>query len=162
MRLSHWFTGRGDSGITDLIGGRRVKKSDAIITALGNIDELSAELGACRAVLGHDHEYSTILHDRQKELIALMGCLASGFDFKCTHFIDEIIKKLNEKIQMPSEFIIPGCNKVEATLNISRTVCRRAERSVVAAKAGEDIIAYLNRLSTLLFILTVATKDCKD
>ena len=162
MRFSRWFTGRGDQGTTDLMGGKRVKKSNPIINALGNIDELSAHLGACRVALGTDHEYSKILHDRQKELISLMGCLISGYEFTGIKNISEIIDELTAKIEMPREFIIPGNNNAEVTVNIARTVCRRAERYAVIAKAGKDITSYLNRLSSLLFLLTVALKDYKD
>ena len=162
MRFTRWFTGRGDQGTTDLMHGKRVKKSNPIINALGNIDELSAHLGACRVALGETHEYSRILYNRQKELVSLMGCLVSGYEFDGIKNISKDLAELTKKIEMPHEFIISGNNKAEVAVNIARTVCRRAERYAVIARAGEDITSYLNRLSSLLFLLTVALKDYKD
>lgn len=155
MRFIRWFTGRGDDGTTDLLIGKRVKKSHPIISALGTIDELSAMLAYCRAKTQHDSKCNDIFLNCQRELMSLMGALASQSSFEAKNPIDDIINDISNDITLPNEFVIPGNNDIEATLNLARTICRRAERSAVIAKADCGIIRYLNRLSTLLFILTI-------
>ena len=159
MRFSRWFTGRGDDGTTDLLIGKRVKKSHPIVSALGAIDELSAALGCCRAKTKDESKYYDIFLNCQRELVSLMGALASQNSFSAKDYIEKTIEEISKETTMPNEFVIPGNNDLEATINLARTICRRAERSAVLAKADCGIITYLNRLSTLLFMLTIKFTD---
>jgi len=164
-------TKTGDDGTTALMFGRRVPKTDARIAANGAVDELNAALGLARATVSDDFIAKPIFAI-QKELVILMGELAvidedreryanSGHEFvtgemvdRLTALIDDLEK--NHKLTF-KHWATPGATAGAATLDLARSVCRRAERSVagLAEKFGTlnpQIIRYLNRLSDLCWL----------
>ena len=162
MRL---YTGKGDGGTTDLLGAR-VGKDDARIEILGQLDETSATCGLARA---HATQSRTrgLLVDVQRDLYAIMAELAftaeirpddRAFPAERTTWLEEQTDQLGADVPLPPQFVIPGESVGGATMDVARTVARRTERVAVAlGEAGVidngEILRYLNRLSSLLFIL---------
>jgi cob(I)alamin adenosyltransferase len=162
------YTRRGDKGDTGLTDGSRVSKDDARVAAYGEVDELSAVLGVARAqAAGSDLD--RLLSDVQRDLFAIGAQLA---DPKATLSArrakaavkPEHVERLERAIDAreatlpPLEaFILPGGSPVGALLHLARTVCRRAERAVVGLSRVHPVdpvvLAYVNRLSDLLFVL---------
>ena len=164
-------TKTGDDGTTGLMYGRRVPKTDPRIAANGAVDELNAALGMVRATVAEAFVTDAVLAI-QKELVLLMGELAvlpqdrerytaGGFHFvekamveALTARIDDLEK--NHKISYQG-WATPGATLGSATLDVARTVCRRAERHIAAlAETGPpvngEILRYLNRLSDLCWL----------
>lgn len=159
------YTKTGDRGETGLVGGKRLSKDSLRIQAYGDVDELNAFLGVCRACNRHT-ELEEILHHLQAELFDLGADLATPLDSKVQ--VPRVQKKqitelenridfIDEKVASLRHFILPGGCVLSANLHLARTACRRAERSIVALqkqeKIGENVIMYVNRLSDLLFML---------
>ena len=151
------YTKTGDSGQTSLFGGKRLSKSDPQIEAYGTVDELTSFLGMIivKTKSKEDKEFLTLI---QKDLYQIMGVLAGANS--PIEVISERVKLFEQKIdvmesKMPKlhRFILPGGTETASWFHIVRTVCRRAERSVVAVNSAPLIIQYLNRLSDLLFVL---------
>jgi cob(I)alamin adenosyltransferase len=141
------YTKTGDSGETSLFDKTRVSKADARVDAYGEVDELNACLGAARAA-GVDDEIAGLIEWLQKDLFAVGARLP-----------DQAIDRLEETLPPLRRFILPGGSSSGALLHLARTVCRRAERRVIAlgATAVEPVlIVYLNRLSDLLFVMARA------
>lgn len=153
------YTKTGDTGTTGLVGGSRVSKSDGRIAAIGDVDELNALIGVARA---QESELDTELHRIQNWLFDLGAELATPPDTKFGNesLSDEHVRKLEESIDEMNEvlsplrnFILPGGTPVAATLHHARTVCRRAERSVIAfGDVRPELNRFLNRLSDWLFV----------
>ena len=160
-------TKTGDDGTTAIMYGRRVPKTDARIAANGAVDELNAALGVARAALADVSVMEKILAI-QKELVVLMGELAvapedrerytgGGFQFvdaamvdRLTAHIDDL--EMNDRISYDG-WATPGATPGSAALDMARTICRRAERAVVAlAGVNPEIVRYLNRLSDLCWL----------
>lgn len=156
------YTRTGDAGQTSLFGGTRVPKNDARIEAYGTIDELNSHLGVARASWPSS-PLDAGLHEAQNDLFEIGAHLASPGTSRFPGVETEQIAKLERAIDaMESElaplrnFILPGGSLAAAQLHVARTVCRRAERLVVAlhdeSPATQSSIAYLNRLSDFLFV----------
>lgn len=164
-------TKTGDDGTTALMYNRRVPKTDARVEAYGSVDELNSVLGLARATAG-DASIAEPILAIQKELVILMGELAvleedreryskGGFEFVAAPMVDRLTTLIddletNHKISF-KHWATPGATASAATLDMARSVCRRAERRVVelAEKNGEvnpEIIRYLNRLSDLCWL----------
>ncbi|HEV2529445.1 MAG TPA: cob(I)yrinic acid a,c-diamide adenosyltransferase [Thermomicrobiales bacterium] len=162
MRL---YTGKGDTGTTDLLGAR-VGKDDARIEILGQLDETSAACGLARAQATQSRTRDLLI-DVQRDLYAIMVELAftpeirpddRTFPAERTIWLEEQTDRLGDDVPLPPQFVIPGESVAGATLDVARTVVRRAERvAVTLGEAGVidngEILRYLNRLSSLLFIL---------
>lgn len=163
MKLS---SGRGDKGTTDLIYERKVPKVDVRIEAVGVLDEASESIGFAKA-LSAGKDTSAVLTHIQKDLYTIMAAIAS-----CTEggkgqsssvsleWLDERLMELEAQIPRMKGFIVPGSNQVSSAFGLARTVTRRAERGVVKVKQHDyeidsSLIAYLNRLSSLLFAYEV-------
>ncbi|HTI42633.1 MAG TPA: cob(I)yrinic acid a,c-diamide adenosyltransferase [Vicinamibacterales bacterium] len=164
------YTKTGDSGETSLFGNIRVSKADARVDAYGEVDELNACLGAARAA-GIDADVSALIESLQKDLFALGARLADpsgriaprvgkvAIDAATVQRLEQAIDRLEETLPPLRHFILPGGSPAGALLHLARTVCRRAERRVIAL--GTDavdpmLIVYLNRLSDLLFVIARA------
>jgi cob(I)alamin adenosyltransferase len=164
------YTKTGDSGETSLFGNIRVSKADARVDAYGEVDELNACLGAARAA-GIDADVSALIESLQKDLFALGARLADpsgriaprvgkvAIDAATVQRLEQAIDRLEETLPPLRHFILPGGSPAGALLHLARTVCRRAERRVIAL--GTDavdpmLIIYLNRLSDLLFVIARA------
>ena len=163
------YTKTGDNGTTGLFGGTRVTKDSAVIDVLGNIDELNAFLGI---VLNNCKKKNhilvvDILQTVQKDLFKL-GTVVANFKNPIKNqinIIDSDIKFLEKNIDAVSlkldelnNFILPGGSQTGAKIHFARSVCRRAERSLVSYKNSSsnnfvNELKYLNRLSDLLFVL---------
>ena len=164
------YTKTGDAGETSLFDNTRVSKSDARVDAYGEVDELNACLGAARAALD-DVDLEQVLVLIQRELFAVGARLAdpssriAGRVTKAAVSEDAVprleatIDRLEQELPPLRRFILPGGAAGGALLHLARTVCRRAERRVVAL--GPDavdgvVVVYLNRLSDLLFVMARA------
>ena len=161
------YTKTGDAGETGLFGGGRTPKDSPRVAAYGEVDELNAALGLARA-LAPEQFADTLLQSIQRDLFTIGAELATPDPTKLANAIgDSEIAALEAAIDAQEaaleplkNFILPGGTPKAAALHLGRTVCRRAERAVVAAGRHERIspaiIRYLNRLSDLLFVLARA------
>ena len=159
------YTKRGDDGQTDLIGGQRVPKNHFRVEAYGGVDELNAAIGVALACTGNDAVRGPLI-TAQRRLFDLGAQLASPDPGQADNpriqarHIDELeaaIDAASEPLAPLKNFILPGGHETAARLHLARTVCRRAERSVVTLAENEPVdghaVVYLNRLSDLLFAL---------
>lgn len=163
--MSRIYTRTGDGGETGLFGGGRVRKSSARVAAYGEVDELNAVLGWVLTRVD-DPEIGPRLRLVQGDLFALGAHLATPAGARSTAHLPPLpeerpgefegwIDAAEAELEPLRSFILPGGGEAGAALHLARTVCRRAERAVVALAADEDvdaaILVYLNRLSDLLF-----------
>lgn len=166
------YTRRGDDGTTSLLGGVRVSKDDPLPRAYGTVDEAQAAIGLARAECrGSDTE--TVLVRAERDLWVVMAELASA-DLPRerlrpgeTLVTDDMVARLESEIdrlmatfEMPREFVVPGGGRLAASLDFARCVVRRAEREVLCV-AHEDsrVVAYLNRLSDLLWVMARCAEE---
>jgi cob(I)alamin adenosyltransferase len=161
-----FYTAKGDDGTTGLLGEGRVPKYHARMEAVGALDEASAALGLARAQCSAP-QASPILVEAQRDLYKLMAeVAATPENAKRFHFIDEArVKWLEQQtddlsaiVEMPKQFILPGDTLGGAALSLARAIVRRAERRVVSLFDDEEVVnadlqRYLNRLSSLCFVL---------
>ena len=158
------YTKTGDKGQTGLVGGSRVAKNSARISAIGDVDELNAAIGVARST-NPPEELDQILEWLQSSLFDLGAELASlpgakvsfaTFDPKATERLEEDIDRQTDGLPALKNFILPGGCPLAAHLHLARCVCRRAERSVLALHEEQEqrreVLAFLNRLSDWLFV----------
>lgn len=162
------YTGKGDRGGTDLLG-ERVEKDDPRIELIGELDETSSAIGMARALAGREGTNEVAI-EVQRDLYRIMAELAFtpevrpddlSFGADRVERISELTDRLSEQIALPRQFIVPGETAAGAAMDVARTVARRAERQAVALhRQGHvengEILRYLNRLSSLLFMLARA------
>jgi len=162
------YTKTGDRGETSLIGAARVPKDHPRVASYGDVDELNAVLGLTKAH-SRDTDLSTLLQEIQRDLFALGAQLADpsariGAKRAKAVITARHVRRLERAIDVRERhlpalraFVLPGGSRLGALLHLARTVCRRAERSIVALdrqrKLDPRILAYVNRLSDLLFVL---------
>lgn len=162
------YTRTGDDGLTGLIGGTRVVKSDDRVQAYGAVDELNAVFGLCIAQ-GGDAEIAGLLNAHQAELFALGSHLAAQdanaamklppLDAGAISRMEQQIDKWDTELEPLKNFVLPGGSLLASWLHLARTVCRRAERDVVGLRSSRPKdaprfaapVKYLNRLSDWLF-----------
>jgi cob(I)alamin adenosyltransferase len=164
------YTKTGDSGETSLFDNTRVSKADARVDAYGEVDEVNACLGAARAS-GVDEEIAALIESLQQDLFAVGARLADPsariaprvekavIGDAAVHRLEQAIDHLEDTLPPLRKFILPGGSTAGALLHLARTVCRRAERRVIAlgaAAVDPVLIVYLNRLSDLLFVMARA------
>ncbi len=163
------YTKGGDKGSTSLVGGARVEKSHPRLEAYGNVDELTAVTGSLYDILTDE----TLKHDLCRIMERLMVCSAllaseEGIYKKLPHITEEDILFLESRIDsfeadLPplKNFVFPCGHPVVSGCHVARTVCRRAERSVVRLmenyQADPLVLPYLNRLSDYFFMLSRKT-----
>jgi cob(I)alamin adenosyltransferase len=161
-----FYTSKGDDGTTNLLGEGRVTKYHARIEAVGTLDESSAALGLARAQC-LDPRSGPILLEAQRDMYKLMAeVAATPENAERFHFIDDARVKwleeqtdaLSTEVEMPKEFILPGDSLAGAALSLARAIIRRAERRVVELRDEQEVVnpdlqRYLNRLSSLCFVL---------
>jgi cob(I)alamin adenosyltransferase len=159
------YTRTGDSGDTGLLGGLRVKKHDIRVEAYGTVDELNAVLGIVRACRP-SARVEQILEHLQNELFTVGAELATPdatrprtnrIDASHVARLEEMIDLCEAELSPLRNFILPGGVPCAAHLHFARTVCRRAERSVVELLEKQPVspllVVYLNRIGDLLFVL---------
>jgi len=174
------YTRKGDNGTTGLFSAKgrpasgwgcnqRISKSSAIAEALGNLDEINSFLGVLKVKCGKEkklilnkQKFSEILHRIQEDLFIIQAELA-GADKKISKEkilkLEEIINLAEKKLPVIKTFFISGGTEISALFDFARTMARRAERRVVEVseegkvKISKESLAFLNRLSGLLYIL---------
>jgi len=166
-RITKVYTRGGDDGTTSLGGGQRVKKSSLRIETYGTVDELSSAIGVALAD-GLDPMLVEPLTRIQNELFHLGSDLCileedkktrktPGIEQRHIDALEELLDGLTEKTGPLENFILPGGSGGAARLHVARTICRRAERLLVALaereEVGEFTVRYLNRLSDALFVM---------
>ncbi|MEO8703286.1 MAG: cob(I)yrinic acid a,c-diamide adenosyltransferase [Kofleriaceae bacterium] len=168
MRIDRVYTRGGDQGETSLIGGERVSKASLRLDCYGTVDELNATIGLVVEALASskagDH-MTPILRRVQNELFNLGAELAAGdaetraklprIEQRHIDGLERDIDAVNDDLPALKSFVLPGGGWPSAYMHLSRTVCRRCERLVVALgrdAAGELAVQYLNRLSDALFV----------
>ena len=165
MRL---YTAKGDTGDTDLLGAR-VDKDDPRIELIGQLDETTSSIGMARA-LATRPDTNDVVVEVQRDLYRIMAELAFTPDIRPDRYVfsadrvdwlSALTDGLSDQIELPRQFIVPGETVSGAAFDVARTVVRRAERHAVALhKQGHlenpEILRYLNRLSSLLFMLARA------
>jgi cob(I)alamin adenosyltransferase len=175
IRITRVYTRRGDHGDTDLVGGARVPKDSLRIDAYGAIDELNAAVGVARALNAAEirrapacRELDGILRRLQNELFDLGSELATPPETRRPGMfrvgaaevkaLEMLMDRCQKELQPLKSFVLPGGGRLSAALHVARTVCRRAERDVLRLMRREDVgewpLAYVNRLSDLLFVLS--------
>ena len=177
VALNRIYTRTGDDGTTGLVTGERRPKYDLRIEAFGTVDETNACIGLARLHTRHDEEVDGMLGRIQNDLFDLGADLATpegsparrGEHLRVidaqTERLEREIDQLNAHLPPLKSFILPGGTDAAAALHLARTVCRRAERLVVALnnKPGEAVssaaIRYLNRLSDFLFVVARHMND---
>ena len=166
--MSKIYSRTGDKGTTSLVGGKRVSKTDPRLDAYGTIDELNSFIGLMLSVMDGKAESAENIRWIQQKLFNIGGCLATdttSFQLpdsckiltpdveRLEHMIDALADGLPEQ----RSFILPGGTQAASYAHVARTVCRRAERLVLAlpddAKAPSELLQYINRLSDYLFVL---------
>jgi len=140
------YSGTGDKGETSLYGGTRVEKADPRVEAYGAIDELNSQVGAARA------------HIKGKKLESeLVTANVPRISKEQLDRLESVTDELNSGLPRLRRFILPGGSVPGAELHVARAVCRRAERRIVALSKIEsinpDVLPYINRLSSFLFVL---------
>lgn len=180
VRINRVYTKAGDQGETALVGGDRVSKASPRIECYGTIDELNATLGMVRTALEQSAAGPRLLPaiDRiQNELFNLGAQLATPdaqrrsqmppINDRHVSALEVLMDELNEDLPALQSFVLPGGGWASACFHLSRTVCRRAERLVVALSRIDDVepisVQYLNRLSDALFVMGrwAAKKDAR-
>ena len=170
VRINRVYTKAGDQGQTALVGGQKVSKASARVDCYGAVDELNAALGLVRTSLEGSPagaELGPIVARVQNELFNLGAELATpdaerrarspAVAERHVAALEAEIDRLNDDLPELRSFILPGGGWVSAHFHLARTICRRAERLVVALvesgeAVGEQAIPYLNRLSDALFV----------
>jgi len=167
------YTRTGDRGDTGMFGGERVQKDDLRVEAYGTVDEANAAIGLARAA-GAPTGIDEVLLRVQSELFVLgaeLACAAEKTDRLGLTLVDSArvdqlerdIDAFEQKLPELKNFVLPAGTSVAAALHLARTVCRRAERRVLAASrtaaVRPELVVYLNRLSDLLFVLARAANQ---
>jgi cob(I)alamin adenosyltransferase len=167
------YTRKGDDGTTGLLFGGRVRKDSPRPAAYGEVDEAQAALGLARAECERGSELDELLIRLERDLWVVMGELATAPDNRhklepgtslvtaeMVTALEPVIDDLTERFEPPTEFVVPGQNRTAALLDVARTVVRRAERRCIeVVPEGSHVVAYLNRLSDLLWIMARAQEE---
>jgi len=166
--MSKIYTRTGDKGTTSLVGGKRVSKTDPRLEAYGTIDELNSFIGLMLSVMDEKAESAGNIRWIQQKLFNIGGCLATdttSFQLpdSCkimapdVERIENMIDVLTEGLPEQRSFILPGGTEAASYAHVARTVCRRAERLILALSGDTEVppelLQYINRLSDYLFVL---------
>ena len=166
--MSKIYTRTGDNGTTSLVGGKRVSKTDPRLDAYGTIDELNSFIGLMLSTMDSKAENPENIRWIQQKLFNIGGCLATDTESfqlpdSCkilqpdVERMEHMIDSAQEGLPQQRSFILPGGTQAASYAHVARTVCRRAERLILAlpdeAKAPSELLQYVNRLSDYLFVL---------
>ena len=164
--MTRFYTKKGDDGYTSFLGEGRASKYDQRIETVGAIDEANAAIALART-LSISPQTSPILQVVQKDLYHMMSEVASTpenaprfrvINAERVSWLETQIDEISSKVVIPSEFIVPGDSTSGAAIDLARTVVRRAERHLARLLhtkklANQELLHYLNRLSSLCFVL---------
>lgn len=168
MKKSLVYTKTGDKGKTSLVGGTRVSKTHIRLEAYGTVDELNAQLGLLITYLTDEHDRTFLLNiqnllfavgshlatDQEKTALRQASILTDNHIEEIEHEIDLI----DNSLPPLQAFVIPGGSRGASVCHVCRTVCRRAERRILELSEGytvsSEVIAFINRLSDYLFVLS--------
>ncbi len=168
MSKSQVYTKTGDKGKTSLIGGTRVSKHDVRLEAYGTVDELNTFIGMIRSFDIDDESEKQII-DIQNKLFVIGAYLATDanvadlrdkmdYDEKIIESLEIAMDNMDSELPVMTHFLLPGGHPCISYCHISRTICRRAERRILAMAEGTEVsawvIKYINRLSDYLFVLS--------
>lgn len=168
MKKSLVYTKTGDKGTTSLVGGTRVSKTHIRLEAYGTVDELNSHLGLLITYLTDERD-KKFLQQVQDKLFAVGSHLATDREKTKLHevsiitpelveMVEHEIDRLDEMLPPLSSFVLPGGSRGAAVSHICRTICRRAERRILTlgeqVEISSELLAYVNRLSDYLFILS--------
>ncbi|HUQ42094.1 MAG TPA: cob(I)yrinic acid a,c-diamide adenosyltransferase [Candidatus Limnocylindrales bacterium] len=165
-------TRTGDGGTTSLFSKERVRKTDARIVALGDLDEAQSAIGVARSLAPRSSLGRELLELQRGLYVAMsevatpredLARLPQRLDAASIERLDGVLEKLKKSVRIEGRFVIPGETPIAAAVDYARTVARRAERSVVACVDaglvdGDPILPWLNRASDLLFVLARAAE----
>jgi len=173
-RLDKIYTRNGDAGTTRLATGEEVHKTHPRVEALGDVDELNSLVGVLEASLGPGDNLSPLLRQIQNDLFDLGGEIAiadvnyQAVEASMVESLEVQLDRYNDTLPSLKEFILPGGTVEAARAHLARSVCRRAERRLVALAQDSYVhpqaIAYINRLSDLLFVVArvLARRDGEE
>lgn len=168
MKKSLIYTKTGDKGTTSLVGGTRVPKSHIRLEAYGTVDELNSHIGLLVTYLAHEQD-KNFVQQVQDHLFAVGSHLATDRQKTELHeasiitaaqveAMEQEIDRLDAMLPPLAAFVLPGGSRGAAVCHICRTVCRRAERRILdlaqQAEISSELLAYMNRLSDYLFVLS--------
>lgn len=172
--MSDITTRKGDGGFSSLYSGERALKSDAVFEALGVLDELNSWLGVVKLKLKENTD-SWEVESIQRNVFKIASNVATSEDSDLRgkiilltetdlKLLEAFEEKLFEQVDMPATFVVPGVTEAAAMIDVVRTVCRRAERRLVALMSdGMSWISldvkYINRLSDVLYVLA---RQCEE
>lgn len=173
--MSNFYTRKGDDGTTGLLGEGRLPKYHPRMETIGALDEATATLGLARSLV-KDAALQPILRQTQRDLYGLMAEIAAtpqnaaqfrSIDASRVTWLESETDALSAKVKMPKEFILPGETQGSGALALARTVTRRAERRVAELLASgeienQELLRYLNRLSSLCFVLELAENQFSE
>lgn len=175
MKKSAVYTKTGDKGTTSLVGGSRVPKTHIRLNAYGTIDELNAHLGLLLTYLTEESD-RILIRRVQNKLFSVGSYLATDqatTTLNCASMVsgdhvkelENAIDRMDEMLPPLHAFILPGGSRGAAVCHICRTVCRRAERRMLdltdTCVIDENVLAYVNRLSDFLFVLSRKINVCE-
>ncbi|MFN3228868.1 MAG: cob(I)yrinic acid a,c-diamide adenosyltransferase [Asticcacaulis sp.] len=177
VTLNKIYTRTGDEGTTRLATGEAVSKQDLRVCAYGSVDELNANLGLCRLHTPPGSSVDQALSRIQNDLFDLGADLATPVQDPPPSWtplriiatqvvwLEDAIDAVNAHLEPLNSFVLPSGTPLAAHLHVSRTICRRAEREVVAlidaanSMINPEALKYLNRLSDYLFVLSRHAND---
>lgn len=156
------YTKTGDKGETSLANGKRISKTDARIEAYGTVDELNSWIGLLRAEMNNDKLCSVTTNDNLKWLQNKLFNL--GAELSCApgewiteedvHRLEQWIDDMQSQLPPQRAFLLPSGSEIVAKCHVCRTICRRAERKMIAIEASDISLRWINRLSDYLFVLS--------
>ena len=177
VKLNKIYTKTGDDGTTGLSDGSRVKKYDLRPSAYGDVDELNSFIGLSINCINKEKKYNflvEILKKIQNDLFDLGADLSTPIEenpkfeplrIKDTQVfnLEKLIDKFNNKLEPLNSFVLPGGSEISCWLHVTRTVARRAERSISKlsdnSQVNKQSLIYINRLSDFLFVVSRITND---
>lgn len=171
--MTRLWTGKGDDGTTGLLFGGRAPKASPRLEAVGAADEAQAAIGLARAEVPAGSELDAVLTAVARDLWVLMAEVATDDANRAKLVegqtlvspamlaeLEQVAEDIAARFELPAEFVVPGQDRTSALLDLARTVVRRAERAAQPVAAdGSLVLPYLNRLSTLLWILARWAED---
>lgn len=167
MKKSMVYTRTGDKGTTSLVGGQRVSKADVRLESYGTVDELNSHIGLLISLLHNEHDQEVLTH--VQNLLFVVGSnlatdqsntelrQASVVHLEEIEALEHEIDVIDAALPPLRAFVLPGGCQASAQCHVCRTVCRRAERRILAlceqAEVQPELLQYVNRLSDYLFVL---------